>query len=448
MIERANAVKAVEILNLDDSRKQNLEQLANTNSNSTETNINTSAIVITSINTIGSVNKKTNNKAELKTTFLITFQDLAEFPPRLKKVISTMRKRRSGYVLIALLFYVFVISLLAIMDPMLATALNLKSKWLHSAINRAEHLAWSTTSPIRNRLVDEVYGRVQTQLINHIAKSKGSVPYECQGMLTQPESEGGMLETQFGLCQPEALLDNLSGLSDQTIDYLPVLYPEHKVELSGENEIARQAIIAQNQNSYEYKLTNTYVGQQTIENKTFKTKTGIKRQEYYHWLVRADIEAKLTRFRNVIRGITVYYDVTLTNNYYPDDFGGGGNLCERSDNVRVGQCPVDIDPLGLCQQTSYTDGNGVEWMAGTGPCPGLGSGDAGCATSGECTDHGAFVTCPLASGGQAVTIKARSTRPQIGCASLNSGRAGRTVDESGYTFVLVVRIVSIGNTFN
>jgi len=444
MIERANSVKPVELLNLGSPREQHLEQLANT----TSTSASTSANVIVSINTIGSVNNKTNNKAELKTTFLISFQDLAKFSARLKKVISAVRKRRSGYVLIALLFYVFVISLLALMDPMLATALNLKSKWLHSAINRAEHLAWSTTSPVRNRLVDEVYERVQTQLINHIAKSKGSVPYECQGMLTQPESEGGTLETQFGLCQPEALLDGLNGLTDQTINYLPTLYPDYKTELTGENEIVRQAIIAQNENSYQYKLTNTYVGQQTIENKTFKTKTGIKRQEYYHWLVRADIEAKLTSFRNVIRGITVYYDVTLTNNYYPDDFGGGGNLCDRNNNVRVSQCPVDIDPLGLCQQTSYTDANGVEWLAGTGPCPSLGSGEGPCRVTDKCVNHGAYVTCPLADGGQAITIKARSTRPQIGCASLNSGRPGRTIDDGGYSFVLVVRIVSIGNTFN
>lgn len=435
MIERLRSIYSVESLNLETSADKYPGTLSNTNS-------------ISNINTTILGKAKTNEKVKLKSDFLITFEGLAKVPGRVKKLITVLRKRRSGYVLIALLFYVFVISLLAIMDPMLATALNLKSKWLHSSINRAEYLALSTASPVRSRLVDEVYKRVQGQLVDHIAKDKGAVPYECQGILTQPESEGGKLETQFGLCQPEKLLDGLNGLKDQSIDYLSVLYPEYKTELTGENEIVRKAIIAQNENSYEYKLTSTYVSQQTIENKTFKTKTGIKRQEYYHWLVRSDIEARLPRFWNVIRGIIVYYDVTLTNNYYPDDFGGGGNLCDRSNNVRVGQCPVDVDPLGLCQQTSYTDGNGVEWLAGTGPCPSLGSGEGPCRVTDKCVNHGAYITCPLADGGQAITIKARSTRPQIGCASLNSGRPGRTIDDGGYSFVLVVRIVSIGNTFN
>ena len=391
--------------------------------------------------------RKTN---VLKTNFLMTFDDLAKFPGRVKALAIMLRRRRSGYVLIALLFYVFVITLLALMDPMLATALNLKHQWVRVAINRAEHLAWSTSSPVRARLVDEAYKRIQAQLVDHIAKSKGSSPYECQGVLTQPETidpVGGKLDGQFGLCQPETLLDGLVGLTDQSIDYLSVFYPEYKTPLTGENEVVRQAIIAQNANSYEYKLTNTYVSQQTIENKSFKTKTGIKRQEYYHWLVRADIEAKLTKFRGVIRGIIVYYDVTLSNNYYPNDFGGGGNLCDRNDDGgALFQCPVDLDELGYCHQTSYTDKNGIEWIAGSGPCPSYSTGD--CRISGLCTDHGVYISCPLSGGGQTTTIKARHTRPQIGCASLNSGKSGKIVDKGGYNFVLTVRIVSLGNTYN
>ncbi len=393
-------------------------------------------------------NSVTNKKSDLKTTSLITMKDVSNITRKISAAVNRLRKDRSGYALIVLVLYVAIVGTLALAEPMITTAVNLREQWVRTAINRAEHLAWSTSSPVRARLVDEVYKRVQTQLVNHIAKSKGSTPYECQGVLTQPETidpQGGKLDGQFGLCEPEKILDGLNGLTGQSIDFLGAMYPEYKTPLTGENEVVRKAIIYQNQNSYEYKLTNTYVGQQTIDNKSFKTKTGIKRQEYYHWLVRADIEA--TGFRNVTRGIIVYYDVTLSNNYHPNDFGGGGNLCDRNDDGgALFQCPVDLDELGYCHQTSYTDKNGIEWIAGSGPCPSYTTGD--CRINDTCTDHGVYISCPLAGGGQTITIKARHTRPQIGCASLNSGQSGKIIDRGGYSFVLTVRIVSLGNTYN
>ncbi|KAF0247284.1 MAG: hypothetical protein FD167_3313 [bacterium] len=411
----------------------------------------TSTSTSTSTNT--NLNPNTNKTiSQQKVDFILpTISEIKQRTRSSFNQVNRLWRKRNGYALIVLMFYIFIISLLAMLDPIFITTLNLKERWLNAAILRAEHLAWSTTSPVRYRLVDEVYTRVQTQLVDHIAKSKGSVPYQCQGALTQPETidpVGGKLDNQFGLCQPETVLDGLNGLTGQTIDYLNTLYPEYKTPLTGENEVARQAIIRQNQNSYDYVLSTTYVNQRVIDDaksKTFKTQTGFKRQESYRWLVRADIEAK--SFNNVIKPIIVYYDVTLSNNYYPGNFGGGGNLCDRTNDVKTTACPVDLDELGFCHQTSYTDGNGTEWLAGTGPCPG-GVSEGPCRVSDRCTDLGVAIVCPLAGGGQITTVKARSTRPQVGCASLNSGRSGKIIDKGGYNFILTVRIVSLGNTYN
>ncbi len=418
--------------------------------------LNRNELTSTSISTSASTNLNPNTNKTIdqqKVDFILpTISEIKHKARTGLNQVNRLWKKRNGYALIVLMFYIFIISLLAMLDPIFITTLNLKERWLNAAILRAEHLAWSTTSPVRYRLVDEVYTRVQTQLVDHIAKSKGSAPYQCQGVLTQPETidpVGGKLDNQFGLCQPETVLDGLNGLTGQTIDYLNTLYPEYKMPLTGENEVARQAIIRQNQNSYDYVLSTTYVSQRVIDDaksKRFKTQTGFKRQESYRWLVRADIEAK--SFNNVIKPIIVYYDVTLSNNYYPNDFGGGGNLCDRNDDGgALFQCPVDLDELGYCHQTSYTDKNGIEWIAGMGPCPTFG-GTGECRIVNDCTDHGVYISCPLAGGGQATTIKARHTRPQIGCASLNSGRSGKVIDKGGYSFVLTVRIVSLGNTYN
>jgi hypothetical protein len=389
------------------------------------------------------------NTNEQKENYLFTTDDIKKIPRKINKIIKTAWKKRNGYVLIVLIFYVFIITLVAMMDPMLASALSLKRMWKRAAVERAEWMAIGTTSPIRYRIVSEVYDRVQKQLIDHIAKSKGTNPYLCAETLMQPTSAGGNLALEPSLCDPEGVIKDLNGLSNQSIDYLSKFYPDYKTPLTGENEIVRKGIIAQNTNTYQYWFTNTYIGHEVVNNQGFKDATGFTRQENYKWLIRADSEATLPNWFNVTWGIVANYDVNLTINYYPSNFAGGGDLCDRRDSNMGGrECPPEYQINGVCMPAFYTDKNGVEWPGDSGPCPyGTNNPQPECEIIGQCEDHGPITTCPLAGGGELSILKVRATRPQIGCASLNSGKSGKVIDTEGYSFILTVRMVSVGNTF-
>lgn len=147
--------------------------------------------------------------------------EIKQIKKRFKKLIKKYNNSR-GWLLLAIVFLFFVLSAAAIMGPVLQNAHQLSDTYFEGNIRRAEQILLTTNSPIRNYIVDELYNRLQQQLIDHLAKSGGTASYICQGVPVQPSTvdpEGSKLENQFGLCEPEKLFEGMNGNTNQTIDF-------------------------------------------------------------------------------------------------------------------------------------------------------------------------------------------------------------------------------------
>jgi hypothetical protein len=374
---------------------------------------------------------------------------------KFKKVLRKLNSRQGWAILVTTVFIMIIVTMAA-MGPALRTTAHLQNINLDVAISRSEDMILATSSPIRNKIVKEVYNRVQQQLVDHLRKAQSGQPYVCQGVLTPPSSMGtssSNLSSQFGLCEPEKIFDGLDGATNKTIDFLNAFYPEHKTRLADpSSEQARQSIVYQLQNDYEYTLRTIYIGQKVMPRGRF----GNEREERYQWSVRADV-AMHTNEGEITRGLVIYYDVTLTNNFYINGINGSGNACDFN-QTNTFPCP-NQDPNNpsrfscsiLVAQDNSTGAVGVVSDYDTSNFPnGL---PPGLRIINNCTgsyySNANTIECPAENNQTLRLIILKSTRPHVGCASANTGKKGISgLDPSGYVFFLTARITHIGSTYN
>jgi len=372
-----------------------------------------------------------------------------------KRVLRKLNSRQGWAILVTTVF-IMIIATSASIAPALRTTAHLQNVALDIAVTRSENMIMATSSPIRHKIVKAIYPKIQQQLIDHLRKAQSGQAYVCQGVLTPPAALGssGNLENQFGLCEPEKLFDGLNGATNKTIDYLSEAYPEHNIPLSDPSlEEARKSIIYQTENSYEYTLRTTYIGQEIMP----RGRLGNQREEKYQWSVRADV-AMQTNKGEITRGLVIYYDVTLTNNFYANGINGSGNACDF-DETNIVPCPDDLNNpfirrfgsecVLLVAQDNATGAVGVLGSAASNGFPN--SLPPGLRIDGLCTSGGLSTTleCPAENDQTLRLVRLNSTRPQIGCASANTGKQGISgLDPSGYVFFLTARITHIGSTYN
>ncbi|MFY9223850.1 MAG: hypothetical protein WAQ98_14345 [Blastocatellia bacterium] len=369
---------------------------------------------------------------------------------KVKNILKLNSQR--GWAIIFTVIFLIIISSAALMGPALRTTSHIQNVALDIAISRSEGMISATSSPIRQKMVKVIYSRIQQQLIDHLRKAQSGQPYVCQGVLTPPSSIGssGNLENQFGLCEPEKVFDGLNGEVNQTIDYLGNLYPEHKQRLNDPiAEQARQSIVEQLENNYEYTLRTVYIGQKVMPRGRF----GNQREERYQWSVRADVAMK-TENGTLTRGLVIYYDVTLTNNFYANGFDGSGNACDFQE-TSIGACP-DGDPLDkfgsscviAVVQNNDTGAAGTVGGVDLSNFPGNLPPDLKPVDKCESGSSNS-VNCPIPGNKTLRLIRLKSVRSQVGCASVNTGKQGISgLDPSGYVFSLTARITHIGSTYN
>jgi len=379
-------------------------------------------------------------------------KNLAE--TKFKRVLRKLNSRQ-GWAILVVTVFIMIITTSAVIGPAVRTTAHLQNIVLDVAISRSEDMILATSSPIRNKIVKEVYNRVQQQLVDHLRKAQSGQPYVCQGVLTPPASMGtssGNLASQFGLCEPESVFEGLDGATNKTIDFLSA-YPEHNTPLTDPSlEEARKSIVYQLQNSYEYTLRTIYIGQKVMPRGRF----GNEREERYQWSVRADVAMK-TNEGDITRGLVIYYDVTLTNNFYINGINGAGNACGFNQTNTFpcpNQNPNDPKKFSCAILVAQDNSTGA-----VGTIPGYDTGNfpnglpAGFQLTDPCNGS-AFsppftINCPAENNQTLRLVVLKSTRPQIGCASANTGRQGISgLDPSGYVFFLTARITHIGSTFN
>lgn len=378
-------------------------------------------------------------------------KNLAE--TKFKRVLRKLNSRQ-GWAILVVTVFIMIITTSAVIGPAVRTTAHLQNIVLDVAISRSEDMILATSSPIRNKIVKEVYNRVQQQLVEHLRKAQSGQPYVCQGVLTPPASMGtssGNLASQFGLCEPEKVFEGLDGATNKTIDFLSA-YPEHNTPLTDPSlEEARKSIIYQLQNSYEYTLRTIYIGQKVMPRGRF----GNEREERYQWSVRADVAMK-TNEGDITRGLVIYYDVTLTNNFYINGINGAGNACDFQQTKTVpcpGDNPNNPNKFGsscviVVVQNNDTGAAGT--LADFDPMDFPDGLPDGLKVVNECIQgFSNSVSCPAENDQTIRLIRLKSTRPQVGCASANTGRQGVSgLDPAGYVFYLTARITHIGSTYN
>jgi hypothetical protein len=379
---------------------------------------------------------------------------MSNYNKKIKKNIQQFIKKYNnsrGWLLIVLVFYFFIVSTFALMGPLSTTAKQLSKTIFEENIRRSQQILLTTNSPIRNYLVNELYERIQNQLVEHLAKAGGSTNYMCQNVEVPPTSTGAFdsnLENQFGLCSPEKLFEAMDGNTKQTIDFNAAFGLKFDPNLSEEGKLRVNQIVAQNKNTYDYTLRTMFVRQELVEYGGI----GKPRIERYHWLTRADVIGTTygANLGDIRQPLVIYYDVYLLNEFYPNQFYGAGAACDRqptSESIvpcggvdpNTGVLTDPFDCLGTLifnPDGSISLGDDLD-IRPIGDCkPGFGSRTL------QVKD------CPLSDGRTLRVFQFLSTRPQRGCASLNSGKTKIGPDPKGYSFILTVRTVSIGSSYN
>lgn len=372
----------------------------------------------------------------------------AKVKTNIRKFIKSYNNSR-GWLLIMLVFLFGLLAAGAIMKPLSVTTVQLYDTVFEQDIRRTQRILLTTNSPIRNYVVDELYGRIQQQLKDHLAKAAGSSNYMCQNTEVPPSSNGSpdsKLENQFGLCSPERLFEGMDGNTNQSIDFNTAFGLKLHSGLSESDTNLIKKLMKQNENSYDYTLRTIFVRQELLE----YGGVGKKRRELYHWLTRADVIATTN---SVVKGdirqpLVIYYDVYLTNEFYPNTFYGAGTACQKQPSIVIPCFSTDGLGIGLsCSPVTVTTSDGATFhgdetttfdLTPTGPC---------------FPEFGFIQTCPIEGGGTVTRVKLpiKPALPQFGCASLNSGSnvRSRTVpDPKGYSFILTVKTVSIGASYN
>ncbi len=372
------------------------------------------------------------------------------FSTHIEKLTTPIRKwlkSRRGWALIMIAYFLFLISVVALAGPIGSTTKQLYDVSFEQAVSRAENMAIAASSPIRKQIVDATYKKIQEQLIQHLQQDQGSINYVCGDTIAVPKSAGGTMENQYGLCLPENFYFDLLGDTNKSIDFIGTFYPNYKTPLADPvNENARKSFILQLQNKYDYTIRGYFVGKYVLSQGL--NSTGATRIEQYRWKVRADIILTTgSVYGDLNKDLVVYYDVVVTNQYYPGKFLGAGSACDQPSTVES-LCGIDAATGEAipCVATIYTDANGNRGIiSNTETLPEDLGGSPDCSTNKE-THHR---TCPGPNGGTIEYAPLKSARLQKGCASLRTGVPGATgPDPGGYGFSIIVRISSIGNSYN
>ena len=394
------------------------------------------------------------------------FKILGKFGERLTKLFQT--NKMNGYALMFLVLYLFILGVL-FTKPIIITNIN----WfvdinLVKAKRVAEYTGVCVASPIRNYITNTIHPRIQQQYIQHLALNRSSSEtYPCHNSLFPTMQNGGNLQNQFGLCDPLSLFDGMNGDTNQTIAFANFLYPNHGVALSNPRlDNLRTSLVEQMENNYDYTLRTIFVGQDSVG-------SGNDKINRYRYLSRADIETRT--YFGVRNQMVAQFDVVIEEKYYPTPFNGGGDNCDLlaaaepasptgkpivvtnpdGSTSICGELGVDCQPLGIVDQdgTLHPYGSPKYTEAcGNDPYCGGNIGNVGQNNNPTCTSStGLDLNCGFASGtgGYVGAIKPFNVRVKRGCASANSGNPGATgIDPDGYIFTVVVRLVSIGSTFN
>ncbi len=368
----------------------------------------------------------------------------------LKKITSPIRKwlkSRRGWALIMIAYFLFLISVVALAGPIGSTTKQLYDVSFEQAVSRAENMAIAASSPIRKQIVDATYKKIQEQLIQHLQQDQGSINYVCGDTIAVPKSSGGSMENQYGLCLPENFYFDLLGDTNKSIDFIGTFYPNYKTPLADPvNENARKSFILQLQNKYDYTIRGYFVGKYVLS-QGVTSGTDATRVEEYRWKVRADIILTTgSVYGDLNKDLVVYYDVVVTNSYFPGNFLGAGSACDQQSTVQA-LCGTDTATGEAipCTATVYISPDGNH-----GPVSAGGDSSSSFDIIGNCVETGIRTKrCQTANGGFVEVSPLRSARRQQGCASIRSGVPGATgPDPGGYSFSIIVRISSIGNSYN
>lgn len=395
---------------------------------------------------------------------------------RLGKKLSPLFKKNksSGYALILFVMFCFVLSVTFTKPIVLTAARQYRDTNLEYAKTVSERIGIATASPIRERINSTIYNRIQGKLINHTKLFlSDSDTYNCQGQLVATKKAGGKLSNVFSICDLNGIFDDMLGDTNQTIDFLGFLYPEHKTPLEDKNlDIVRKSITEQFQNRFDYTLRTIFVGQEVLVQPGTK-----KRTDRFRWQVRADVLTNT--YYDVIDAHVLHYDVILDVVAHDVPFGGAGTACDR-DNAQAAP-DVLIDPPSI----PYTGPDGITYIIagdGGGVFPlnatdqdghvhqyGTPGYDSVCGTlpngksdpycgkqnlnNGECGSvYGGDINCNFSNGTSFSGYQApESIRIITGCASPRTGQLGQRagdLDPVGYNFVVTTRLVSVGSTFN
>ncbi|MFY9222322.1 MAG: hypothetical protein WAQ98_06625 [Blastocatellia bacterium] len=323
-------------------------------------------------------------------------------------------------------------------------------------------------SPIRHNIANTIHKRVQNQLIQHLAANRSSADtYACQNTLVPTMQNGGNLQNQFGICDPTTIFDGLNGDTNKSVNFIDFVYPDHQVKLSDPKaDKLRESIIEQMENNFDYTLRTLFIGQDTLG-------AGTDRVNRYRWSSRVDIETRT--YYGITNQLIAHFDVVVEEKYYGTPFNGGGDNCDQlaaaepgdptgkgivmtnpdGSTSICGDVGVDCQPLGVVDEdgTIHPYGSdGYTSACGNDHYCGGNIGNVGQNNNPTCVSNtGLDLNCGFASGtgGYVGAVKPFNVRVKRGCASVNSGNPSATgIDPDGYTFNVVVRLVSIGSTFN
>jgi hypothetical protein len=178
------------------------------------------------------------------------------------KFIKDQLKDQKGIALIAMVFLLWFLAVVAISEMLVTTGTQLSRTNLEIALTYAENTAISTTGPIKRAMEDQIGEKIKKDLDDHLTAylaAKNSIQvggagseqppptYICQG--TVPADSIGSV---FSICDPIHLLDNLSGANNRTIDELGLMKSLTPAEY--QNGYEWEEIKRESFNEYNYTL--------------------------------------------------------------------------------------------------------------------------------------------------------------------------------------------------
>lgn len=360
--------------------------------------------------------------------------------------------KQKGIALIVMVLLIWVVAMVAIMEMLISTGTELSNTNLRIAVQWGDSVALATAAPIREKIEQEVYRRIERDIGIHIRKQLEGMttgtPYLCQKIVmpTQPLSE------QPSICDPIHLLDGLPARTKETIDYRSVLKPADPalVDTPEWREIDYEL-----KNSYDYRLSSVFVAKELRQVGTSR-QPGVlakPRIERYRWMVRADVTTHT--YYNVTRGLVIYYDV-VTNIYTHDDYTTGILSC--STHERQANFSIKMPIFMKCADKRGTPGDALcqDFEICT---PGTNCFESEC--TGACLRNLAICEksnyvdqiCLMLKPGLGVFTVPSFIQDDVyssnGCVSETSGRFnGQPAAGGGYTWNTVIKIVDIGSTFD